>query len=437
MTKLLTLALAIACSAGCGSKQPSNGNPNGNPNDNGNGGGSGSPTPDMATAPPNQNPPPPPPTGTTPYDQFVTSRNQAMCKYWARCGVIGASEEQQCETDLQAAFLGYPPAFSIDASITAMHMTFNANSVSACLTAIAQAGCLGNGFRMANQLCKAVLTGTLAAGAPCLSSDECAGTDYCGSSTGELGDGCMGTCKSQLAAGAACDPNNDECGPNLYCDSTKKQCVAGAAVGASCSSTVFCQDALVCVGDVPASGTTPEVPGKCAQLGAAGAACDTDGACQTGLFCNTEAATPVCTARTAAAGGACSAFEACPDGKLCIGLTVDATTGKLTKAGTCGAVLDVGATCDPTPSESGCPFDTICDATSKKCVAASALGAACTPGERSCRDGLYCDSTTSKCTKLVALGQSCVPQPTTMNSEESCHDGTCDATSKLCVVSCM
>ncbi len=434
MSKSLILALAIACVAGCSSKQPPSSS--GNPGDNGNGGNGETSAPDMATSPPSQMPTPPPPTGNTPFDQFVTSQNQAFCKYWARCGFIGASEEQQCETDAQADFLGYPPAFSIDASIAAMHMTFNANAVSACLTAIAQAGCLDNQFQMADQLCNAVLTGTLAVGAACLSSDECAATSYCGSSTSELADGCMGTCNAQLASGAACDPNNDECGSNLYCDSTKNQCVASAAVGASCSSTVFCQDALICIGDVPASGTTPEMPGKCAQPGAASAACDEDDDCQAGLFCNTETATPVCAARTAA-GGACSAFEACPDGQRCIGLVVNDTTGVTTKAGKCGPVLDIGTTCDPTASEPGCPDDADCDTTSKKCVAAGTLGATCTPGDFDCDDELYCDSTTSKCTKLVALGQSCVPQPTTTDGEESCHDGTCSATSKLCAVVCM
>jgi hypothetical protein len=248
----------------------------------------------------------------------------------------------------------------------------------------------------------------------------------------------MGTCNPPLASGAACNPDDDVCGANLYCDSTKKQCVAAAAVGASCSTTVFCQDGLVCIGDVPASGTTPEVPGKCAQPGAAGAACgDADRDCQAGLFCNTEAAKHVCTARTAVAGGTCSAFEACPDGQLCIGLTVNATTGVVTTPGKCGAVLDVGGACDPTADEDGCPDDTDCDATSKKCVVAGAEGSTCTPGDDDCRDAFYCDSTMLKCTKLVALGQACVPQPTTTNGEESCHDGTCDATSKRCVLFCM
>jgi hypothetical protein len=100
-------------------------------------------------------------------------------------------------------------------------------------------------------------------------------------------------------------------------------------------------------------------------------------------------------------------------------------------------VLDVGKTCDPAATETGCPIDTLCDTTTKKCIAAFNAGFACDPTQTTaqCNDGFYCDGISKKCTAMVAFGKACTPPPAA-GGQDPCHDGACDSASKLCTLIC-
>lgn len=374
---------------------------------------------------------------STPTD-FQASLDAATCSWNVKCGYIGASEQKACEDGLAAATKDFPQGYDNAEAATAKRLSYDAAAGAKCLEIAAKLGCtLDEQFALSAQ-CAGVYVGAVPVGGSCKSDLECVG-GWCDMGPDVSTDGCPGTCTAFVATGATCDPNAPHCAPTDSCNSTSKKCTARAAAGAKCGGAdPSCQSGLFCKGYVAASGSTPATPGTCAAPGNLGDPCTTyffgNTNCTPGLFCDDMAATPTCKTRLTA-GTECDSFSSCADGLACIGLAYDPDTYELTAKGKCTGYLDVNKTC-AAADETGCPYDTSCDATALKCLPYGNLGADCSDAGTggSCGDRLYCDGVTSKCTKMVGFGSACTPA--TGNGDDPCEDGSCDATSKTCVLVC-
>jgi hypothetical protein len=375
---------------------------------------------------------------------FDSSNAIAACLQAARCGFIGASEEKKCESDAAATLKAYPPVYSTTEAVNSKRLTFSASEAQKCVDANKNNGCSVDAYFALFDKCSGVFKAAVQAGGACKDSLECVG-GYCDQGANGSS-GCAGTCKTNVASGATCDPNNDHCGATDFCDGTTKVCTARVQLGASCGSSPLCASNLFCKGYTPADTTTntPEVKGVCKGAGAVGDDCTLylfgNDDCGDGLFCDSSGTAPKCT-KPSALGADCIAYTGCVDPYDCIGLAFDQNTGAVTTKGKCGAWLDIGKTCDPTSmGEIGCPLDSTCDMTTKVCKLSGQVGDTCDPtAGGGCGTSLYCDGTTSKCTKSVALGGACTPQMVDMNGfpigDEPCHDGTC--TNGSCTLVCM
>lgn len=370
---------------------------------------------------------------------FQAALATGNCVANAKCGYIGASEEKTCEADATAALKNFPPAYSPAEAVDAKRLAFDAATAQKCADTLRTLGCTIDEYFALSDLCEGVYKGLVMPGGMCRSDVECAG-GWCDMGMVQT-DGCAGMCVANTATGAACDPNDSRCGRTDFCDSTAKKCTARAAAGMACGGTKLprCQLGLFCKGYKAGTMGMPDTPGMCAGPGAVGDACaegffgNTN--CTPGLFCDSSK-TPAACATRLAAGAECDTLSACADGLTCVGLDVDTMTGDVLAKGRCGPFLDVGKMCaDPKVYETGCPYSTLCDAMSKLCVAVGTKDSDCGDTGQ-CNDGLYCDSGTLKCTPQDALGAPCTP-PATDNDPDPCHDGSCDETTKKCVLVCM
>jgi hypothetical protein len=177
------------------------------------------------------------------------------------------------------------------------------------------------------------MPGSLATGAACSTSAQCAST-FCAVPK----DAVCGTCQPLPTAGAPC--YSIPCGRNLICLVDGGSCAAPVAQGGPCLDENACVSGLSCVG------LTPGGAGTC-QLGATqlGAACDphqqTGPGCSPGMWCSRDAG---CQLTGFATGGEACGFVngvavACSGGGLCV-----KPTGAI--AGVCYAPVAEGAACD-------------------------------------------------------------------------------------------
>jgi hypothetical protein len=174
--------------------------------------------------------------------------------------------------------------------------------------------------------------GRVAAGGACGDDWQCQ-SGYCSIPSGEA----CGTCASRLSAGSACT-DDAQCEFGLNCSGAlgSKVCLASGMAGATCDDNHPCASPNVCIGKtVTASGT-------CGPGAPPGGACDTSG-CDfaQALFCHPI--TKVCQRITFAKPGeqcgvinsglvGCSGSTCVPPGQL---------------VGTCSAIADDGAACNP------------------------------------------------------------------------------------------
>lgn len=349
---------------------------------------------------------------------FENARAVALCQRFARCGGLGASEEAQCETNALAQRQSTPPVYSLDDAVNAGRLKFDPVEAQKCVAARTSAGCTPNLSIVAEHACDKVFTPLVVAGGMCKSTLECIG-GYCANNRTY---GCASICKVWLATGSTCDPTNTTgsgCDESQdFCHPTNKVCTARVADGAMCGPAARCQIGLFCL----TTCKKPGMVGDACAIGLGGA--DT---CSPEFYCNDSLASPVCEVRKAA-GADCASYNACNDGLDCIGFDPQTMNH-----GQCGAWLDIGKMCDPTLSESGCPFlGEQCEMTSKTCVAVGTPGSACVGGD--CRDGLYCDAK-MKCAATVAIGGVCAPPP--VGTDNPCHEGSCDAMTMKCALVCM
>jgi len=255
-----------------------------------------------------------------------------------------------CATRVSATLLS-----ALDANGTG----WTPSGLEACVQAIPNVSCddaLGNSLP---SLCQPV--GTLATGAACGDSSQCA-SSYCNLGAG----GKCGTCAAALGgAGAACYRNGD-CALGTVCvgaDVTASPEVQGACIspgvsGATCDDKQRCSEVLACSA------------GVCAQPAVVGATCtqtDTDffGSCNelSGTYC-TKATNGVCTQIPVVAAGqpcglinglltTCSASGTCPtSGSSCVAPAADFANCDATNGPGCLAPAQcIGGVCTmPTPT---------------------------------------------------------------------------------------
>ncbi len=147
----------------------------------------------------------------------------------------------------------------------------------------------------------------LPGGAPCMNDEQCPGAEKCVGD--DLVPAIVGTCKTVLAAGDACDgrcdgplwcnqPDNSmagtcealaalgascadssgRCKSLLWCDALDRTCKAGKTVGATCERSTECEQPLFCDADI--TGTSP---GKCLAPQASGSVCQGGRHCQSSV----------------------------------------------------------------------------------------------------------------------------------------------------------
>jgi hypothetical protein len=250
----------------------------------------------------------------------ICTRLNACAPFYVTLAYGGVS---QCTTRVA---IGCPDTISANGSGA------TASDVEACAQAYPAASCAQLEANAPPPACQ--IAGTLAAGAVCGTSQQCAGPNgYCKIASTAV----CGACATQSAAGGPCTANGD-CQAALVCGmaavATMGACVSPGATGATCDPAHPCQQTLVC------SKTTCSMPVQ------AGGACDPIAQnCDLtqGLFCHPMS--KVCAqVQTGAAGGPCgfsastNTYTLCTSGATCNGATS-------TKQGTCGAVAADGAAC--------------------------------------------------------------------------------------------
>jgi len=182
--------------------------------------------------------------------------------------------------------------------------------------------------------CAHIFTGTEAAGAPCLTSNECASANC---DTNDLTACtatpacCAGTCGPVVAAvaplpiGSDCSAAGSSCVAGAFCSAKSGLCVANVAVGQPCDATMdrFCGLGLTC--GAAASGTQQ----VCLAHPAEGQSCATLATCDA-LDDYCDSATRKCVPKIAV-GGACPNGIGCVDYAQCTG-----RTGKCVEDGNVG-----------------------------------------------------------------------------------------------------
>ncbi len=230
----------------------------------------------------------------------------ALCSYATRCGTFNAQlTEGECKT-LIAGQLRATGNGGLEAAVEAGTVQFDEEKAADCLDQYEGLAC---GDDQPEDLCRSVVTGTVAEGQPCNITEECAGDDsFC-----VVGNACPGRCAHRAALGESCEDR--PCLDDLYCDFNDGRCKTPVGEGESCVEA-DCAEGLVCKG--------PE--GICRARDdsrkQAGESCDFSTRCADGLTCALKEGAMTfdleCTAR-AASGGACrrSITPFCPDDEFC------------------------------------------------------------------------------------------------------------------------
>ncbi len=264
-------------------------------------------------------PPPPPPPPVEP------SSDDVRPVYADKGGAVDPIAQALCAavqgTTLakKGACCGMPPVVSpfvrqcevaVSSSMQAGAVKLDAAKISSCQAAVdaATQGCawVGPISLQPPSSCEALFTGTLAAGASCRSSLECAGGLRCHG----VGPTDKGTCGAPLQDGSDCARAVDALAAYAVqsdVDVTHPEC-AGAcmrgkcrpivALGGPCASSVECGKASRCAAGKCVEGKTAPLGGACS-----------DGGCEPGARC----ASGTCTALFAE-GAACSNDTECRGG---------------------------------------------------------------------------------------------------------------------------
>ncbi|MCA9580284.1 MAG: hypothetical protein KC416_00735 [Myxococcales bacterium] len=222
-------------------------------------------------------------------------------------------------------------------------------------------------------------------GEPCREDASCLGGLFCRPNEAQT----VFSCHPLVAAGAACDPDRDQCVPNYGCNHVEPHTCVTTAKGKlneSCGIS-GCEENLWCLYTGPHEGT-------CKARVAAGQTCQYDGSCVEGLFCGQDA-------------------KCHPPGGM-------------------------GEPCSLSLDES-CTGDLFCDRATVTCKPPRGLDQRCYPGNvlGSCQAGLYCaclseecpsysgiDNPDDVCKAQLADGETCDRNEKCLGGY--CVDGKCD-----------
>jgi hypothetical protein len=234
---------------------------------------------------------------------------------------------------------------TIGKEITAGRVAYNATQASACAAALGSLTCsLFSSDTPA--ACASVLTGTVASGGACYLDEDCA-TGVCNSTAST----CPGTCQAYAQLNQSCATAT--CAPGLSCD------------------------ALICKAESAVGGPCP---------------------CQTGLWCDSSGASPVCKAALALGASCSTASDQCNALTKCAGTPA-----------TCQSFVGLGASCTAgsSPFDSLCGIGYLCSSVTNKCVSFPKLGEACGTSNPVCIAS-YCDQlVTQKCAAYKRIGDAC------------------------------
>jgi len=267
----------------------------------------------------------------------------ALCRVGARCGQIGASEEQTCEHDALGgpthhdADVGFIPYHQLEVGVASGRLAFDSSRADACLDGVEAAPCR----RLTDALldCLGAFQGTVEAGGACSTALDCAATLECDNQTHQ--------CVSLPRDGEPCPAG--ACQAGLICLS--QRCTARFSEGAACDTDGQCVGGLFCVFMT------------CRAEAVAGGPCVGDAHCLPGLYCHDSMCVP-----QLGATGACLDSLVCQDGLLCLGRTFDPITHGVATAGQCAPYSDLGQPCDANHLDSGCPDDMTCDPATSTCT---------------------------------------------------------------------
>lgn len=360
--------------------------------------------------------------GTT--TDYVTMVAQGFCAAIFHCVIpsddviaqrIEFGTEERC---LSVALRGLSGGTNASKQFTDLDRLVNAGAVhqdasalQRCMSAITQ-GCDPGALDSVAD-CRAIFSGTLAPGAACHRTEQCAGDAYCDSATG--GDRCGGTCTPRKAAGAPCSESN-ECS------------AANGGVGL-CARDPAGSGQYVCVSGSGGAGAVGQ-GGTCVYSGGLPSE-----RCAAGLFCDrpldsTGTRSPTGTCRPPIAlGAACdSGDDPCVPGAYCFGRT----GAKTCQTVTLSQELQSCARSDTTFTYCDYFSGLTCDETTEKCVRTGdgSLGARCDTTDAGdlipCQSGLYCDGTLGTCQPVKHAGEAC-------DTDSQCDVGRCDTASQKCL----
>lgn len=274
----------------------------------------------------------------------------AYCDYYERCNPFAIrsayGDVAKCKSTL---------AITTEITVGAKGTAVAQSQMDACAATMQTIGC--EEIVEARPECR--FKGTLADGASCASSVQCASSS-CFHKITDLQSSDCGTCVAEVGDGADC--TNTNCLPELFCANNK--CVAPAAEGADCGEAKPCGAVLDCIG------------GKCARPLPAGAPCELS---ETAPLCDIFKGFNCVPSSAQTATGTCREINLAAVGEGC---GFDAATSVLTAcvAATCTNLLEAGK----------------CEAYLPEGTACSADTASCTPGT-ACKNGQCRKPNPSQC----------------------------------------
>jgi hypothetical protein len=239
----------------------------------------------------------------------------------------------------------------VEADIALGKTVYDAAAAGICLDALAMLSCSASGSTTQLQACTDAVKGTVADGGPCVAGNQCVSS---------------------------------------ICNTASMSCPAGIAC---------------CAGTCGPTRATVAEGGDCTGAGVR---------CADGSFCDSTAASPVCT-KLKAAGASCTLASQCARGLACV-RTTGATTG------TCGTYPATGqdcsnvATCDDSHD--------FCAQATHLCTKRIAPGGDCATEPAGCLRYARCDTTTQKCVAKSAAGSACVDSSDCLGSLQ-CTNGVC------------
>jgi len=267
------------------------------------------------------------------------------------------------------------------AALTLPGVSLNATSLEACVAAVKSGGC--SVLDQEQGPCT-FDTGSLAAGATCVTAAQCQGGD--------------------------CTASNEEAdGGQMLCGT----CVTPPGLGQSCAGTLQCGPGAECSGD----GTGPQTCTAIAY-GGVGASCSTPATqCNPGLYCNYASGT-VCAA-PGAAGTPCTEDQGCASPLIC-----PSASG----SSTCQSPGAAGAPCE---DDMDCVSGLGCGQSSHQCLTVTFVGSG-----QPCSDSIRClvggcnvagTATTGMCPTVIPDGQACSGDTATSTCDTfaNCEGGTC------------